>query len=174
MQEIWKDVKGYEGFYQVSNLGRVRSLDRFVENNGAFGNPKFIGIKGKLLKPRTSKSKGLKTGYYRVALSGKNCCVHKLVANAFIPNPFNKPQVDHIDCDVSNNRVENLKWVTQKENRNNPLTKRKRFRLWYNGEPALETARKNGITKEAFSLRLHYGWSLKDAVQKPLKKKEEK
>ncbi len=167
-EEIWKDVVGYENKYQVSNLGRVRSLDRFIKNTGSFGDAKFVRIKGKLLKPRTSKSKGLKTGYYRVLLSGKNYCIHKLVANAFIPNPLKKPQVDHIDCDISNNKVENLKWVTQKENRNNPLTKIKQYKLWYKGEPAVEVAKKNGITKTAFSLRLHYGWSLKEAVEKPL------
>lgn len=127
MEETWKPVKGYEEYYEVSNTGNVRSLDRSVRSETLFGKNKDFIKKGRILKPRTSKSKGLTTGYYRVMLNGKNKCIHKLVAEAFIPNPENKTQVDHIDGDIGNNAVNNLKWVTQKENNNNPIT-RARYR----------------------------------------------
>ena len=128
MEEIWKPIKGYEKYYEVSTFGNVRSLDRFIKCETIFGNNKNFIKKGRLLKPRTSKSRGLETGYYRVMLNGKNKCVHKLVAEAFIPNPENKPQVDHIDGDVCNNKVFNLRWVTQKENNNNIITLSKKRR----------------------------------------------
>ena len=112
MQEIWKPITGYEDRYEVSSLGMVRSYKK--SRNG-----------WQILKPRTSKSRGLITGYLRVALQKqntyKNFCVHKLVAQEFIPNPENKPQVDHIDGDIFNNTLSNLRWVTQKENNNNPI-----------------------------------------------------
>lgn len=117
MEEIWKTIEGYENKYEVSSLGRVRS---YKPNKNDW----------QILKPRTSKSKGLITGYLRVGLRKnnifKNLCVHKLVAKAFIPNPENKPQVDHIDGNIFNNTVDNLRWVTQKENNNNPVSLNKR------------------------------------------------
>ena len=170
IEEIWKDVAGYEGKYQVSNFGNVRSINRTITNISVLGNTKKCKLSGKNLKPRTSKSPGLKTGYYRVSLCGKNYCIHKLVAEAFIPNTKNKPQVDHIDCDVSNNCVKNLRWVTQKENNNNYET-RKKMAILYNGEIARDIAKKNGISPGAFRVRLCKGWSLKDAITKPMKNK---
>lgn len=117
--EIWKDVVGYEGKYKVSNFGRVFSLTR-VRNNG--GNI----YKGRMLRIATDKH-----GYrHATLLDGfggyKRIKVHRLVALAFIPNTQNKPQIDHIDCNPSNNNVNNLRWVTPKENQNNPNTLRKR------------------------------------------------
>lgn len=114
--EIWKDVKGYEGMYKVSSYGRVYSLtrERFNAKEGRI-------YKGRMLKPNVQKY-----GYKCAALLSdgehKLKKIHRLVAEAFIPNPDNKPTVDHIDGNPSNNRVDNLRWATVKENINNPLT----------------------------------------------------
>ena len=110
MEEIWKDIEGYEGLYQVSNLGRVRSLDRKSRNrNGE------ILLKGKVLKCYTSSH-----GYPTATLSKngirKKIAVHILVGKAFIPNNENKPEINHIDGNKSNNVVTNLEWVTYSEN----------------------------------------------------------
>lgn len=110
MEEIWKDVPGYEGIYQVSNLGNVRSIDReFVNSIG-----RHCVLKGKPINPRIEK------GYYRLGL--KRCQeqkmfnVHKLVALAFIPNPNNYNTINHINGIKTDNRVENLKWCTIQQN----------------------------------------------------------
>ena len=112
MEEIWKDIEDYEG-YQVSNFGRVRSLDRY--------NSRGYWIKGCILKPIMDKK-----GYLTVGLSKNNHIksfkVHRLVALHFIPNIENKPEIDHINTIKTDNRVENLRWVTPKENSNNPLS----------------------------------------------------
>lgn len=121
-REVWKPVVGYEGLYEVSNLGQVRSMDKiFFDKRG-----RHYHLKGKLLK----QAKDLH--YYRVKLydiehKKVQYSVHRLVAQAFIPNPDNKPEVDHIDTNYLNNRVDNLRWVDRKENVNNPLTISKRF-----------------------------------------------
>ena len=117
MEEIWKDIKGYEGFYQVSNQGRVRSVEREICKSN---NMKQIS-KSYILK--FEKGKGY--NYVHLFKNGtrKRMAVHRLVAIAFIPNPDNKPEVDHINTIKIDNRVENLRWVTPKENMNNPLTK---------------------------------------------------
>ena len=110
-KEIWKDIKGYEGLYQVSNFGNVRSLDRLA-HCGKYGKGVY---KGKLLKPIDRGN-----GYYRISLSVNSKIkfkgVHNLVAETFIPNPDNKPFVCHIDNNTSNNKLENLYWGTQSEN----------------------------------------------------------
>ena len=115
MEEIWKDVVGYEGYYQVSNLGRVRSLDRIVSNGRK--------IKGKILSTKVNTP----PYYPRVSLSVngkmKLVQVHRLVAQAFVynPDPEHKTQVGHKDESRTNNRADNLEWVTPKENSNMPL-----------------------------------------------------
>ena len=111
MAEIWKPIKDYEGLYEISNLGRVKSLPR----NGTIKTEK-------ILTPNMSGR------YARIGLRDKikiKYSVHRLVAEAFIPDPDNLPQVDHINGDRYDNRVENLRWVTAKENSNNPLTLKK-------------------------------------------------
>ena len=127
MKEIWKDIKGYEG-YQVSNLGRVRSLDRIDSNNHP--------LKGVILKSYISNSGYLLVGLYKQQKRDRKL-LHRLVAEAFIPNPDNKPEIDHINTIKTDNTVflnedgsinyekTNLRWTTRKENINNPLTKTK-------------------------------------------------
>ena len=106
MKEIWKDVQGYEGQYQVSNLGRVKSIKRKL-NNGRTVNEKMLN---------SSSKKKTQDGYLMVALAGKTFRVNRLVAAAFIPNPDNKPVVNHIDGDKENNKADNLEWTTISEN----------------------------------------------------------
>lgn len=109
MKEIWKDIKGYEGMYQVSNLGRVKSLDR-------------VGVDGKKYKGRERKVIVGKVGYKVVDLyiGGKRetKSIHRLIAESFIPNTNDNPEVNHIDHDKLNNSIENLEWVTRRENFN--------------------------------------------------------
>lgn len=110
-EEIWRPVKGYEGFYEVSNRGRVRSVGRWVTDKN--GIKRFR--KGKILKQTRDKD-----GYLHVTLSrdGKHRCftVHRLAAMAFIPNPEHKPEVNHLNEQKDMNFAENLSWATRKEN----------------------------------------------------------
>lgn len=113
MNETWKDIKGFEGFYQVSNLGRIKSITRKIINSGCFTGACLIT--GRILKQGIDTS-----GYNFVNLckdkKQRSLMVHKLVAIAFIPNPLNKPQINHLDYNPQNNNVGNLEWVTAKEN----------------------------------------------------------
>lgn len=119
-KEIWKDIPHYEGLYMISNKGRVCSLPRLKKANrtGYFTTSKRI------LKPILQK----RVGYFTVTLykehEAKIYWIHRLVAMAFLPNPDNKREVDHIDTNPKNNNVENLRWATRKENCNNERTRR--------------------------------------------------
>ena len=97
MEEVWKDILEYEGLYQISNLGRVKNNKNLIMKNRITPN-----------------------GYYKIALSKDGICkhynIHRLLAIAFIPNPDNKPYVDHIDINKKNNDLSNLRWVTNSEN----------------------------------------------------------
>lgn len=116
MEEVWKPVAGYEGLYEVSNLGRVKSLPKVVD----LGRAKQNRVE-KFLRPIPDGKGYLMVWLFKNQVK-KMWKVHRLVADAFIPNPHNKPQVDHINTDKSDNRVCNLRWCTEKENSNNPIT----------------------------------------------------
>lgn len=106
MNEIWKDIDGYEGLYQVSNFGRIKSLQKWKR---ASCPDEYI------LKPNKNNS-----GYYQVMLynhtSRKKLLVHRLVAKAFVSNPDNLPHINHIDENKTNNHSDNLEWCTPKYN----------------------------------------------------------
>ena len=113
--EIWKGVKGYEDLYEVSSLGRVRSLPRVCRKLEGREMKNYI-YGGKILKPYPNHKGYLMVRVYRNRVS-KDYPVHRLVATAFIPNPDNLPQVNHKDEVKNNNRLENLEWCTNQYNR---------------------------------------------------------
>lgn len=109
MKEEWRDIKGYEGYYQVSNLGRIRSVKRIL-------------CDGKTRRGAVIKGFPDRNGYYRIVLYKEakmhRYMVHRLVASTFIDNPHNYPMINHIDEDKSNNTVNNLEWCDCKYNIN--------------------------------------------------------
>lgn len=109
LKEEWKDIQNYEGMYQVSNLGNIKSVDRIDSKNGQ--------RKGKMLKPYTAHN-----GYLKVTLckesKTKHFAVHRLVAETFISNPNNYPYVNHKDEIKINNKADNLEWCTAEYNVN--------------------------------------------------------
>ncbi len=124
-KEKWSAVRGYEGYYEVSISGEVRSVDRFITHSEG----KYHIIKSKLM------SKSLRTdGYYMVCLHKDGVkhspAIHRLVAETFIPNPYNLPCVDHIDGNRLNNNVDNLRWCTQSENNSFPLACKRKSDNW--------------------------------------------
>ena len=133
IEEIWRPVVGYEGLYEVSNIGRVRSLDRFY----------YRLHKGKVLSPTKDRY-----GYLTVTLNcngkSKTIKIHRLVAQAFLPNPDNLPQVNHKDEDKTNNNVDNLEWCTAKYNVNFG-TRQERYR-----NTMLEKGHWSGLSREEY------------------------
>ena len=164
MVEVWKDVPGYEGLYQVSSTGNVKSL------------PKMCGFrkdKGKILSSFINMN-----GYELVTLcknnNQKHFQVHRLVAMAFIPNINNKPQVDHINRVRTDNRVENLRWVSVSENSNNTCINNL---VEYKGQAktVTEWSKILGIKQVTLYRRLFYSnWDVEKAFNTPVMIKNRK
>lgn len=141
--EIWKDVTGYEGLYLVSSYGRVKSVKS-----------------GLILKPTQKNCGGLQLKLSKNGKS-KGFQISRLVANAFIPNPDNKPYVDHIDGVRYHNFVENLRWCTQKENMNYELAIRNKTKynfpiegVGYDGKVCVEFLNYKDAQKKGFDRTL--------------------
>lgn len=179
MIEEWKDIKGYEGYYQVSSCGRVRSLERKIVDN------KCVRIfKGTIIKQWILKGK--RTNYLCVSLSKngfvKKYEVHRLVGEAFLPNTLNKPQINHKDCNGLNNNVSNLEWVTNSENAKYAYDSRSNIKnqrlITYNNEThnISDWARKIGINPDTMWARINSGWPIEKAMETPLRsrKRQEK
>lgn len=148
MKEVWKDIEGYEGKYQISNYGRVKSFPKWVKRRNC-----YILTKEKILKPKIDKD-----GYILVNLYSPNRTfkIHRLVAQAFIPNPDNLPIINHKDCNPSNNIVFNLEWCDYHYNNSYPLTSQKRIKSSRNGKhsfPILQYDLEGNLLNEYPSIR---------------------
>lgn len=118
MEEIWKDIPGYEGLYQASSLGRIKSLSRNISVEAKNQHTKFVCDKS--LKEKILKLKKTKDGYYEIGLFKNNKCkyfrVHRLIAKTFLDNPFCLPIINHKNHNRLDNKVDNLEWCTVKYN----------------------------------------------------------
>lgn len=115
MEEVWKPIPGYEGFYEVSDFGNIRRNETITEENSRYGKTRLVMHKARVLKPGKTKR-----GYLLVVLcrddGRKSHVVHRLVASAFCKKVDGCEVVNHIDGNKTNNRAENLEWCTQKDN----------------------------------------------------------
>lgn len=111
LQEKWEPVNGYESCYLVSNLGRIKTIGRYIKRR--WETPIFYPEK--FLVPRIDRYGYVKVSLYQNGLI-KHTTLHRIVAEAFIKNPLNKKEVNHIDGNKLNNRAVNLEWVTNREN----------------------------------------------------------
>lgn len=127
LNEIWKNIKNYEGLYQVSNYGRVKSLEKISKINGRI-------YPTKILKCHIGTKKYLDVDLCKNGTS-KRHRIHRLVAEHFIPNPENKPQVNHEDTNKQNNRVDNLSWNTNSENQQHAFANGLNYRKKYGESP---------------------------------------
>lgn len=162
--EVWVDIKGYEGHYQVSNLGRVRSRER-----GMFVKQRHYRERAwRITKSTVQKLHKDGKGYYKASLcvNGKvsQSTVHRLVALAFIPNPENKPAINHINSDCLDNRVANLEWCTIRENNMHSIHRHRKPAIYRSTFDELDRAVLNslfaegiGVTAIAYQLNLPYG-----------------
>lgn len=166
MEEVWKDISGYESLYQISNLGRVKRL-KFAHVSSS-GKLTWVN-KEKILTPKIDKK-----GYLFVRLgngtkSTKNFRIARLVAIEFISiPPFEKAQVDHIDRDRKNNTVDNLRWVSNSENCRNKINNTL-FEIDGQTKTMTEWCEIYNIPIRRFQKRLEYGWNEKEALIRPLR-----
>lgn len=117
MKEVWKDVKGYEDYYQVSNMGQVRSKDRKV-----MGGQGLHTRKGKILKPQPNNA-GYLRQQFKVDGASTRYFIHRLVAEAFVPKKDGNDIVNHLDSNYLNNRADNLEWTTHTGNTRHAMNK---------------------------------------------------
>ena len=118
--EEWRDIDGFIGLYQISNLGRVKSLARETPFTNRWGQ-RITRTRKEFIMRTKIQYNGYVCVTFRKNSKPHTISVHRLVAMAFIPNPENKPQIDHIDGNKQNNIASNLRWVTAAENAANPL-----------------------------------------------------
>jgi len=169
-QEIWIDIVGWEGLYQVSNHGRVKSYDRILRSGRSTSG---LRLRKGVILSQWLDSRG--KGYYNVSLSKDykliRYCVHRLVAMAFLPNPNNLPQVNHKDENPQNNHVSNLEWCTHKYNINYGTAmqrsgeKRRKPILQLDRETMTIIGKFNSIKEAAEQLNINYA-SLKNCLRK--------
>ena len=149
--EIWKEIKGFEGYYKISNLGRVLSIKRRV--NSSKGRTRLVNER--ILKTRVDKY-GYETVILRKFNKDRHFTIHRLIAIAFIKNPNNHPSINHIDENKLNNKPENLQWCTVKFNNlyNNRQEKINiKLRNVIKGKVILQYDLNNNFIKEWRSLR---------------------
>lgn len=111
--ELWVDIVGFEGLYQISNLGRIKTLQRI---KSICNEVDHVVSSEKILLPRKNRYGYLRISFFKNPLGAKEFTMHRLMAIHFIPNPENKPEVNHINGIKDDNRLENLEWCTAKEN----------------------------------------------------------